>query len=84
MAEITSIIKNVSLTYCETTGMGSPTRSFVAAELPKVKGELFLDHSTSLAIEGQMLQDEADELSTLLERVAIRLTEEIRATLSQA
>lgn len=81
--QIFSLIKSVSLTYCETTGMGSEKRSFVNGELPKVKGEMFVDHSTSLAIEGQMTDGEAGELESLLSRVAARLTEEIKATIGQ-
>lgn len=82
MAEITSIIKSINLTYSETTNMGSEGRSFIATELPKVKGEMFLD-STSLGFEGQMNAEEANELEVLLKRVAMRLTEEVKITLSQ-
>jgi len=80
MAEITSIIKSVTLTYCETTSMGSERRTFTITELPKVKGEMFLDN-TVLGFDGQMIEDEERELHALLERVATRLTEEIRVQL---
>lgn len=82
MAEqVTCLIDSLNLTYCESTGMGDAVRSFVRTVPPTVKARLITD-SAALALAGELLPDEIDELSALLDRVAARLTEEVKANLS--